>query len=327
MIAFLAGGSKFLFFDAGICRTALWSPSGSDSSPRVADSCSLGRTGYVSIAAGATFFLMLLVICLKAPKKRDLQKDDGDDLIDHDDDRYRNYHDGDMASLDAELDIESDIDGLRTITVDHNSVSPGGMLMKRKQQVSAADDYNTNNSHNKDVVNYNEGGAYDSYEYHRDDSFSSSVDHHQRQDDSFDAIELVKDPSNLTRSFDRRDDELISKPSSNDSDERIFGRRVPAPNELPPRPGKTGTMSSYASAASNPSCGGNSASTSITTTTAGGGKSKISQTRLTKAEMLQSSHHRKASNELIDKVVQDLERSFQSSVGGGGGGDDSFLAE
>jgi hypothetical protein len=73
MAAFLAEGSKFLFFDTSICRNTVWFPSGADSLPRVAEECSLGTTATFSIAAGAIFFLCLILVCLKAPEKRKLE--------------------------------------------------------------------------------------------------------------------------------------------------------------------------------------------------------------------------------------------------------------
>jgi hypothetical protein len=74
MAAFLAEGSKFLFFDTSICRSTVWFPSGAESLPRVAESCVLGATGQYSIAAGAVFFTALILVCLKAPEKRLLKK-------------------------------------------------------------------------------------------------------------------------------------------------------------------------------------------------------------------------------------------------------------
>jgi hypothetical protein len=83
MAAFLSEGSKFLFFDTSICRNTVWFPSGADSLPRVAEECSLGSTGFYSIAAGIVFFLCLLLVCLKAPDKRELRPRYGTDF-DHD---------------------------------------------------------------------------------------------------------------------------------------------------------------------------------------------------------------------------------------------------
>jgi hypothetical protein len=73
MAAFLAEGSKFLFFDTSICRNTVWFPSGANSLPRVAEECSLGTTATFSIAGGAIFFLCLILVCLKAPEKRKLE--------------------------------------------------------------------------------------------------------------------------------------------------------------------------------------------------------------------------------------------------------------
>lgn len=77
MAAFLAEGSKFLLFDTSMCRNTVWFPTGSDSLPQVAESCSLGSTSYYCMAAGVAFFCSLLLVCLKAPSKRFLDSDYG----------------------------------------------------------------------------------------------------------------------------------------------------------------------------------------------------------------------------------------------------------
>lgn len=91
MAAFLAEGSKFLFFDTSICRNPVWYPSGEDSPPRVADDCTLGTTGIFSIVAGTVFFLCLILVCLKAPEKRTLREDYG----------QRHYDDNNRVENDA----------------------------------------------------------------------------------------------------------------------------------------------------------------------------------------------------------------------------------
>lgn len=77
MIAFISEGSKFLFFDIAVCRSALWYPSGAESLPTSARSCTLGQSAYAAIAAGSVQLLGLLMVCLKAPKKRELDPDFG----------------------------------------------------------------------------------------------------------------------------------------------------------------------------------------------------------------------------------------------------------
>lgn len=77
MAAFLAEGSKFLLFDVSLCRNPVWYPVGTNSEPVVAEECSLGKTSYYCIASGATFFLCVLIVCLKAPQKRLLDSDYG----------------------------------------------------------------------------------------------------------------------------------------------------------------------------------------------------------------------------------------------------------
>jgi hypothetical protein len=77
VVAFLSEGSKFLLFDASMCRSKVWFPAGSDSLPQVAESCSLGSTSFCCIAAAVAFFFSLLLVCLKVPTKRFLDSDYG----------------------------------------------------------------------------------------------------------------------------------------------------------------------------------------------------------------------------------------------------------
>ena len=77
MLALIAEGSKFLFLDIALCRSAIWFPSGVDSLPAAAETCELGQTAYYSIAAGALHLVSLFAVCLHAPEKRELDPDFG----------------------------------------------------------------------------------------------------------------------------------------------------------------------------------------------------------------------------------------------------------
>jgi len=77
LVAFLCQGSKFLFLDTAICQSSLWFPTGTESLPQRARSCSLGKTSYFSIAAGISLFLSLFLVCLTSPRKRKLNEDYG----------------------------------------------------------------------------------------------------------------------------------------------------------------------------------------------------------------------------------------------------------
>jgi len=77
MLAFIAEGSKFLFFDIALCRNAVWFPSGVDSLPEEAASCGLGPSAFVGIAAGSLHLVALLAVCMESPRKRKLNPDYG----------------------------------------------------------------------------------------------------------------------------------------------------------------------------------------------------------------------------------------------------------
>ena len=68
----LAQSSMFLFYDTSICRKNVWFPPGTDSFPRIAK-CSLGVMGTYRIASCIIFVLRHLLVCLNAPKRRDLE--------------------------------------------------------------------------------------------------------------------------------------------------------------------------------------------------------------------------------------------------------------
>ena len=77
--SFLAEASKFLFYDTSICRKAVWTPPGTESLPRTAE-CSLGVSAIYGIASGVIFLVCLILVCLKAPNRRDLEPNYGLDV-------------------------------------------------------------------------------------------------------------------------------------------------------------------------------------------------------------------------------------------------------
>ncbi|KAG7342039.1 hypothetical protein IV203_007131 [Nitzschia inconspicua] len=111
MAAFLAEGSKFLFFDTAVCRSSVWSPPGTDSLARVAENCSLGDGGKYALASGIIFFLALIPVCLKAPEMRDFEPNYGLDF---------ENQDHEETSDDINDDTFSDQDGCR-VTRDHEA--------------------------------------------------------------------------------------------------------------------------------------------------------------------------------------------------------------
>lgn len=77
--SFLAEASKFLFYDTSICRKNVWFPPGTESLPRTAE-CSLGVTAIYGIASTIIFLVCLVLVCLKAPNRRDLEPNYGLDV-------------------------------------------------------------------------------------------------------------------------------------------------------------------------------------------------------------------------------------------------------
>lgn len=72
MVAFIAEGSKFLLFDISMCGNSIWLPSGVDSIPQTADSCTLGTSAIYGMVSGALFLVALLLVCLYTPQRRTL---------------------------------------------------------------------------------------------------------------------------------------------------------------------------------------------------------------------------------------------------------------
>lgn len=77
MLSLICEASKFLFFDVALCHNAVWYPSGINSLPEKADSCTMGLSAYMGIAAAAIHLISLICVCLKAPKKRQIHSNFG----------------------------------------------------------------------------------------------------------------------------------------------------------------------------------------------------------------------------------------------------------
>ncbi|CAB9508646.1 expressed unknown protein [Seminavis robusta] len=69
MVAFICEGAKFLIFDTGVCRSAMWYR-GSLLVPEKAESCRMGETGWFACAAGVLHFWALVCVCLRSPERR-----------------------------------------------------------------------------------------------------------------------------------------------------------------------------------------------------------------------------------------------------------------
>lgn len=102
-----------MLFDTEVCHSRLWSPGDTEYSPRKAESCSLGRSGIICIAATSLSFFNILLVCLKAPKKRRLDPEYGkkyyDSFEDGNDDEH--FIDEDSALDSYYEEDEEDMEG------------------------------------------------------------------------------------------------------------------------------------------------------------------------------------------------------------------------
>lgn len=98
-----------MLFDTEVCHSRLWSPGDTEYSPRKAESCSLGKSGIICIAATGLSFFNILLVCLKAPKKRRLDPEYGKryyDSFEGDDDEHFVEEDSALDSYYEEEDVE-----------------------------------------------------------------------------------------------------------------------------------------------------------------------------------------------------------------------------
>ena len=74
MISFLAEGSKFLFFDMGICRNSMFEEAGKEEGalPEPVESCTMGDSAIHGLIATVLLLVSLLLVCLKVPEERTL---------------------------------------------------------------------------------------------------------------------------------------------------------------------------------------------------------------------------------------------------------------
>ena len=77
MLSFIAEGSKFLLFDMALCSSSIWFPSGVDSLPQRAQSCSMGPSSVYAVVAGSLFLVALMLICFQTPEARVLDPNYG----------------------------------------------------------------------------------------------------------------------------------------------------------------------------------------------------------------------------------------------------------
>lgn len=104
LIEFLTGSAKFLIYDTQICKGRLWIPQGENMQSQRAESCSLSIDSILSIAGSVLSLLSVLMVCLRAPKRRIL--DDSYGM------RYK--------------DVDNDMQNLWTSTMDDSACNSYG---------------------------------------------------------------------------------------------------------------------------------------------------------------------------------------------------------
>lgn len=104
LVAFLGTGAKFLFFDIEVCRSNLWLPEGAGALPLAAESCSFGMDAILSMISSTLSLACVLLVCLKAPKRREF----------------------DDSSALSYSDVGGDLQNLRTHTMEDSFMEGSG---------------------------------------------------------------------------------------------------------------------------------------------------------------------------------------------------------
>ena len=194
--SFLAEASKFLFYDTSVCRKTVWFPPGTESLPQIAQ-CSLGVTGIYGIASGIIFLICLVLVCLKAPNRRDLEPNYG-------------------------LDFESgNIDIINT----------GSFYGKERSiqfvyQPNGRDAYSTHHINRPQV---DEPGFYPSQQDEKSGVTSMNPRGHESRYES-----SIVAKSNLQRDVEYDEDDLVSEQRSNNADRKGDGDNQDSDNPLKP---------------------------------------------------------------------------------------------
>lgn len=119
LVAFLSSGAKFLFLDIEICRSNLWLPDANDIPAQNAQSCSLGMDAILSIISCTLSLACVLLVCLKAPKKRELYS------------RQLAYTDVGDGAVPQVRTMEESVEDSASYDVDVESQRTGSSLNKR----------------------------------------------------------------------------------------------------------------------------------------------------------------------------------------------------
>ncbi len=282
IVSFLAEGTKLVFVDASVCQSHVWYPSGVDSLPQTAQSCQLGQSGYYTIAAITVFLISFLLVCFTAPKKRQLDESYGLS--------YQLEEGSEQGSF-PETSYQGD-EALFFPTVGNQGYVLTGKSFHRSidksQGGSSYDDHSseerTNVSNNS--VRSNNNIVLDEVVTKSIGSFdcmpttSHSPISNQRQ-----TMESSSSSGGETGCDDREE------PSNGRKQHLQETREDALDADLKPEPRK-------------------SVATSVTSPKIPSPAVRISDSRLSRAEKLQLATQTE-SNELIDKFVMDLDKSFQ----------------
>lgn len=285
IVAFLAEGTKLIFIDSNICQTKVWYPSGVDSLPQKAQSCSLGKTGYYTIAAVTIFLVSFLMICFSSPKKRLLDENYGIS--------YHLEEGSEQGSC-----PETTFQGEEAIFIP--TIGNEGYILRKGNPRQPSTIGKSRGESSYDDHSFEEGT------YVSNDSQRSSPNNIVKEEGisrtigSFDCMATTTSPSLVSNHRPTMESSSDGGSHRDDIEEPSSGRKLimqeardddTSHTERPILPKKPTVQAS---------------NTKIPSPVV-----RISDSRLSRAEKLQLATQTKESSELIDKFVMDLDKAFQ----------------
>ncbi len=109
LVELLAGSARFLLFDSQICQGNLWMPEEENAVAQGAKSCSISTDSWIAIVSSVLSLMNVLLICLRAPKRRKLNDNYGMEYKDVNNDMVNLKSDTmeDSTCRTSEQDVES----------------------------------------------------------------------------------------------------------------------------------------------------------------------------------------------------------------------------